>query len=217
MRTICPDRPEPVGKAGVVLLSHNHISALHGLYDRPNGGAVSTVDLLSSTMVHARCFRFDPNEWVVRKSFRTLHPAWVTKRRFGRCMTWKITERGRAILELRVPAKIRGYGPYVGLRKWQQRMALHRSPAVVDARWKQALAKPELVPLSTAADALIRAWPRAAPAIGMGENLRRRYERGLLSTYVRRYVLLNEMLPTGVHRVSDVLTVDFEVLHDTQV
>jgi hypothetical protein len=41
---------------------------------------------------------------------------WVTRTRVGRCIQCQLTDRGRDIVERRIPSHIYGHGPYWGLR-----------------------------------------------------------------------------------------------------
>jgi hypothetical protein len=212
MRTIQFPRAEPVTRTGEVLLSHNHIALLHGLYDRPSGLAQSSRDFIHAALPYVELFRPGASAGVIHKSLRSLHPAWVTRERVGRCVTWKITAKGRAILERSVPARIKSHGLYQGLAPYRARVALERNPEVVEARWLRAVRNPAFAVLTAAAEALVVAWSRQDNRIGMGHSLQKRHQRGQLSLYVRRYVLLNGSLPSGPHVIARGLCVEFDEL-----
>lgn len=116
-----PDWPEPKTAAGEVLLSHNHIALLHGLYDRPAGTASSCLDWLQASLPYISRFRRYPSIDCLALALGTVHPAWATRTRRGRCIEVSLTQRGRAILERAVPVRIRGWGVYDGLSRFRPR------------------------------------------------------------------------------------------------
>lgn len=109
-------RPEPLTATGAVLLSHNHVAMLHGLYDRPNGVAPSSQDLVIAAMPYvARLRPCGTSAYCPRDALHTLHPSWAERKRIGRRVEWTLTPRGRGVVEQTVPAHIRGLGAYHGL------------------------------------------------------------------------------------------------------
>ena len=50
---------------------------------------------------------------------RIRHDGWVTRSKEYRFIVTALTERGRAILEEEVPARIRRFGPYRGPGPWR--------------------------------------------------------------------------------------------------
>lgn len=116
---IQPSHPagEKFSKAGEVLLSYHHISLLHGLLDRPDGIAASVNDWVCASLIYARRYRCYVSAGMIRKSIRTMHPAWIHRQRTGRCIQVTLLSRGQAILDRRVASRIRGRGAYHGLPK----------------------------------------------------------------------------------------------------
>lgn len=112
-----PKRPEPRTRSGEVLLTRNHVALLHGLLDRPDGTALSCRDWVRASMPYLVRLKPCPSESCFARSTRTVHPAWVKRRREGRRLVCSLTDRGRAILDLRVAARIRGQGRYEGLKQ----------------------------------------------------------------------------------------------------
>ena len=109
-----PGVPERLTRDGAVLLSHNHISLLQGLLDRPGGRAASKRDLIAAAQPYIRRYRPNPPSWwTVNLATYTLNPAWVDWKRQGNRIVFTLRPRGRAILEGEVPARIIGVGPYV--------------------------------------------------------------------------------------------------------
>lgn len=107
-------RGERRTKAGEILLSHNHIALLHGLYDRPHGTASSCSDLVRAAMPYLSQIKSRPSWWCLRRSIRSLHPSWATRARKGRRIEVTITSQGRAIVDRTVPVRICGCGLYTG-------------------------------------------------------------------------------------------------------
>jgi hypothetical protein len=110
-----PYGPEPTTAGGAPLLTHNHVILLQALLDRPRATATSYKQWVRTAMPYARMLRAFPSETSVRRGIRTLNEAWATRHRHGRKIAVTLTARGHAILELRVAAHVRGYGPYRGL------------------------------------------------------------------------------------------------------
>jgi len=106
--------PERLGRNGAVLLTHNHISFLQGLLDRPGGRAVSKRDLIAAAQPYVRRYRGGPAPWrTLSYATYTLHPSWVNWEREGNRLVYTLLPRGRAILDGALRAHIVGVGPYV--------------------------------------------------------------------------------------------------------
>ena len=195
-------RPEQVTKAGEVLVSANHIALLHGLCDRPNGEAESTADLVRAALPYIAFFRHLPSTWTLRAATHTLHPAWATCQRVGGRIAWRISNRGREIVERKVPARIRGVGPYLGLAQLREKTKPERQRKALDARWAAAGKDPILAPLVASADKLIQAWcARNAPRC-FNDALRYEHIKKELVRHVRSHVLWRGDLPVGTQDVS---------------
>lgn len=121
-------RPEPTTAAGEILVSHNHIALLHGLYDRPDGIAPSYAEWVRAGIPHVARFRQYPSVSCLRLATGTVHYLWVKRSRSGRSVQVALTERGRAIVERTLPARIRGWGPYEGIKTitWKDRSGVKR-------------------------------------------------------------------------------------------
>jgi hypothetical protein len=106
--------PERLTRDGAVLLSHNHISLLQGLLDRPRGRAESKRDLIAAAQPYVRRYRGSPPSWwTMNLATYTLHPSWVNWRRKGGRLIYRLLARGREILDGKVPARIIGVGRFV--------------------------------------------------------------------------------------------------------
>ena len=107
-------RPERLGRDGSVLLSHNHISLLQGLLDRPGGRAGSKRDMIAAARPYVIRYRGRvPSWWTMNLATYTLHPSWVRWNREGNRVAYTLLPRGRAILDGEVRARIIGVGLYV--------------------------------------------------------------------------------------------------------
>lgn len=216
------ERREPRTKAGEILLSHNHLCLLHGLYDRPAGTAPTTRDWIAASLPYVRLFRRHPSQYCLSAAIATMHPSWVETARQGRRRHWALTERGRAILGLEVPARIRGHGKYAGMRELRRQLA-ERAPRVesaaeyaarTDAWWEVArrtIGDPLL-------DGVIRClvnWSLRNRAIGLFANIQHSAHMEMLRRYICDHVMRTGKLPSGRHAVTSfpggnvVLNVDF--------
>ncbi len=107
---------------GALLLSHNQLAFLQGLLDRPGGIARSRRDLVRAALPHVRRYRpVLPSYWTLFHASANLPIVWASRRRVGRRIEFRLSERGRAILEGTVPVHLRGIGPYL------PRCSRHRS------------------------------------------------------------------------------------------
>ena len=106
--------PERRTRNGAVLLTHNHISLLQGLLDRPGARAESKHDLILAAQPYIRRYRGQlPSWWTTYRATHTLHPSWVDWKREANRLVFTLLPRGRAILDGQVPARILGVGTYV--------------------------------------------------------------------------------------------------------
>jgi len=141
----------------------------------------------------------------------------VTRQRIGRRIAWRLTVRGRDILEGRVPARLRGLGPYDGLASLREKTKQERQQKALDARWAAAKGDNVLAPLVAGADRLIAEWStRNAPRC-FNDALRHKYYAGQLIQYVRGFVLRQRALPLGCRdslggRSAVPFVVDFDEL-----
>jgi hypothetical protein len=217
------ERREPRTKAGEVLLSHNHLCLLHGLYDRPDVTAMTTNDWIGASLPYTRLFRRHASAHCLRASIATIHLDWVETGRYGRRRQWSLTPRGRAILDLEVPTRIRGYGQYAGLRELRRCLA-ERAPRVesaadyaarTDGWWEVAR--------RTMGDALIDGvirhlvnWSLRHRVIGIFANMQHSAHMEMLRRYLCDHVMRTEKLPSGLHRITSfpggnvVFEVDFD-------
>jgi len=113
--------PEETALSGEIILSHNHIALLQGLYDRPAGRAPSCTDWLNASFPYVTRFRRYPSRACLELATRTVNPLWATRTRVGRRIEVSLTDRGRAILDRKVRVRIRGWGTYEGLKQFQAR------------------------------------------------------------------------------------------------
>jgi hypothetical protein len=107
-------RPERRTWDGAVLLTHNHIAVLQGLLDRPGGRAPSKRDLVAAALPYVcRYRRGVAYPAGIAHSIARLPSSLVHWRREGNRKVFTLRPRGRAILDGKLPARIRGIGPYV--------------------------------------------------------------------------------------------------------
>lgn len=112
-------RPERLARDGAVLLSHNHLSLLQGLLDRPGARAISKRDLIAAARPYVVRYRtVPPSWWTMNLATYTLHPSWVHWRRERGRLVYRLLPRGRAIVEGVVPARILGIGLYGSGKAW---------------------------------------------------------------------------------------------------
>jgi hypothetical protein len=100
---------------GAVILTIPQLALLHGLMDRPEGRAKSRSDWAESSKPYVRLFRRYSFDIMMQRNY-FVPRAWVTRTRVGASIQCQLTQRGRDIIERRVPAHIYGYGVYWGLR-----------------------------------------------------------------------------------------------------
>lgn len=85
---------EHTNSAGEVLLSFRHIALLHGLYDRPDGVASSQIEWAAASVPYLRRFGDHRSLGHALGGIETINPAWIERRRCGRRIEAKLTDRG---------------------------------------------------------------------------------------------------------------------------
>jgi hypothetical protein len=203
-------RPEPLNASGSVLLGYNQLCLLHGLYDRPQGRAESSADLVRAATPYVRLFR-DPNWSCIEKATLSLHPAWVERGRNGRCNTWVLTPRGRAIVERSVPACVRGMGPYDGLAPWRERSKARRRQEYLDARFATMRRNHDGRELLARLECAMFAWSCFNRPTGFCSGLSIEARKRALRGFLERYVIRHGSMPQGIHDVGT-SRVDFDLL-----
>lgn len=124
---------------GEVLLSHNHIALLHGLYDRPNGQVTSRAEWVRAAAPFIERMKGNWDVWGLRGAMLTVHSRWAAQERRGRFITATLTDRGRAIVEREVPAWIRGRGLYQGLQSVDRAAMINRQIQLPDCNIREAV------------------------------------------------------------------------------
>lgn len=109
-------RPDPVTSAGEILVSYTHVAILQGLLDRPGGVCLSYADVVRAAWPYIARFRRYPNRSCLRAAIATLHPTWMHRQPHGGRVACQLSARGSARVERQVAARIKGFGPYVGLQ-----------------------------------------------------------------------------------------------------
>lgn len=101
-------------KAGEVILTRNQLILLKALLDRPEATAESMSDWVSAARPYYRNGEGEPGflPSVLFKSARRVSEAWVARVQAGSRLRCALTARGLAIVDGRIPAHIRGEGPY---------------------------------------------------------------------------------------------------------
>jgi hypothetical protein len=208
-------RPEPLNASGSVLLGYNQLCLLHGLYDRPQGRAESSADLVRAATPYVRLFR-DPNWSCIEKATLSLHPAWVEKGRSGRCNTWVLTPRGRAIVERSVPACVRGMGPYEGLAAWREGSNDRRRQECLDARIQAMQRDHDGRELLARLECAMFAWSCFFGPTSMASAYAHENNKRVLRRFLQRYVVRHGAMPRGIHDVGSISLhpsrVDFDLL-----
>ena len=112
--------PEPINGKGEIVIGRSQLAMLHALLDRPNGRVQSNRDWVRAAYPYIGTGHWPSVQGRALRAIHTLHPRWVTTYRSGSRRVTELTDRGYAILELRVPVRIRGCGRYWGL-SWRKR------------------------------------------------------------------------------------------------
>jgi hypothetical protein len=208
-------RPEPINADGSVLLGYNQLCLLHGLYDRPQGRAESSADLVRAATPYVRLFR-DPNWSSMEKATLSLHPAWVEKGRDGRRNTWVLTPRGRAIVERSVSAHLRGAGPYEGLAPWREHSKARRQQEYLAARIQTMQRDHDGRELLARLECAMFAWACFNRPTGYISGLAYEGRKRALRGFLERYVVRHGTMPAGIHDVGNnpehPSKVDFDLL-----
>ena len=208
-------RPEPLNSSGSVLLGFNQLSLLHGLYDRPQGRAESSADLVRAAIPYVRLFR-NANWSCIEKAALSLHPAWVERGRNGRRNTWVLTPRGRAIVERSVPACLRGKGQYEGLAPWRDRSKERRRQECLDARIEVMRRDPDGRELLARLECAMFAWACYFGPTSMASAYAHENNKRVLRRFLQRYVVRHGAMPRGIHAVGNIALhssrVDFDLL-----
>ena len=106
-------RTEPRTRDGAALLTHNQLAFLQGLMDRPAGRSRTKKDLIQAAWPYVARYRGREPSWsCIEKAVRHLPAVWVSRRRRGNRLEFRILARGRAIVTGDVPARVRGMGPW---------------------------------------------------------------------------------------------------------
>ena len=112
--------PEPLNGRGEVVVSRTQLAMLHALLDRPGGRVHSHRDWVRAAYPYIGTHDWSSVRGRAMRAINTLHPRWVTTVRCGSRKISELTDRGFAILDLRIPVHVRGFGPYRGL-SWKKR------------------------------------------------------------------------------------------------
>jgi hypothetical protein len=117
--TNCSPRiyPELKTSAGEILISHNHIALLQGLYASPRRRTHTIGEWISASTPYVKRYRRSSSPGCLLFAARRLNPRWVTKVRRGRRIEVSLTKRGAAIVEARVSVWVHGWGTHTGFRR----------------------------------------------------------------------------------------------------
>lgn len=194
---------EMTTRDGAVILGRNQFTLLMGLMDCPDYQAASTRELIRVAHPYTTSLRGRLGVGALEKSSRRLNSAWVTGKRVGRCIVWRLTPRGIGILERTVPAYIKGYGPYTGMAALRaERLDWDRWEAL-DHRWSGILRS--RTPLGVEAritHEMVQEWQKLNPVKGMYAFYREYALMKKIHSYARQYVLEHECIPTGTHSLT---------------
>lgn len=117
-----PHHPrERFTRDGAVILTLPQLALLQALLDRPACRARSRTDWAEASKPYVTLFRAYHWDGMMLHAYR-IPRAWVERTRVGRCIQCQLTDRGRDIIERRIPSHIYGHGPYWGLRHLVQRV-----------------------------------------------------------------------------------------------
>jgi hypothetical protein len=97
-----------------IRLTHNQFAFLMGLLDRPRGIARSRRDLVAAATPYVMRFRDIFSYSCLNKAVRNIERSYVSRRRVGNRIEFRILPKGRAVLDGRAgPVHIRGFGSWV--------------------------------------------------------------------------------------------------------
>lgn len=106
--------PERFYPCGSLALSQYHLALLHGLMDRPGGSAIGVRDFIAAAWPHGQ--RFEEPDQALQTAFRDLirklPTAWVARSKAGRLTRYQLLDRGREVLEGKIPARLSGHSRY---------------------------------------------------------------------------------------------------------
>ena len=95
-------------------LTHNQLAFLMGLLDRPRGIARSRRDLVAAARPYVMRYRSPFSYSCLYKAVRNIPRSWVSRRRVGTRVEFRLLAKGRAVLDGRAgPVHVRRFGPWV--------------------------------------------------------------------------------------------------------
>jgi hypothetical protein len=100
---------------GAVIVTIPQLALLQALMDWPDARARSRTAWARSSKPYVTLFRRYDWDSMMLQAYRMPH-VWVTRTRLGARIQCQLTDRGRDIVDRRLPAHIYGYGTYWGLR-----------------------------------------------------------------------------------------------------
>lgn len=106
-------RGERYLRDGSLAVTPTQLGLLQGLLDRPDATTHTRIDWVRASRPHLRWAGLATDDALVESTFR-LPASWVAREKLRGRFRCTLAERGRDILERRVPASIIGYGPYRG-------------------------------------------------------------------------------------------------------
>jgi hypothetical protein len=114
-------------KDGAVMIRPRHLAVLQGLLDRPGGHAFSRLDCVRAAWPYCiRLTGYGADIGVMRYILpRVIRLEWITKTRVGSRNEYRLTDRGRAIVEGQV--RVRMFGG----REWRPRSS-RSAPGVLE-------------------------------------------------------------------------------------
>ena len=112
-----PRGRERANKQGLVIVTIGQLALLHGLLDRPEGRAVSYRDWAHASLPYLSRMKSYARLRGLLACIHRLPHTLVTRTRKGSRVECQLTLRGRALLNLELPAYVWAHGPYRGLRR----------------------------------------------------------------------------------------------------
>jgi hypothetical protein len=116
-----PRGHERANRQGLVIVTISQLALLHGLLDRPEGRAVSYRDWACASLPYLRRLKTYASVGCALQCMHRLPHTLVTRTRKGTRVECQLTLRGRALLNLELPAYVWAHGPYSGLRRLRGR------------------------------------------------------------------------------------------------
>jgi hypothetical protein len=114
-----PLSTEPRYTTGEVKITLARLILLQALLDHPKATAPSLKAWYRSARALSVGYTGRGTLSTVFVVSQKIEPCWVVRKRVGRCITVRLTNRGLAILRREVPARVVGHGPYVSLREFR--------------------------------------------------------------------------------------------------